>query len=204
MYTANTYATADGLIESEDTTYSLAANGTGATITATEAEPNTYGHCGQSLNGGLYSCRETFLRFDLSSIPAQATILAADFSVYVGSDLTTQDFIANLYNNAWSSPITTGEWVTPSVMSAMTPVATLDTTGMGTGRKTFTSGAGMLPLIQGGGTVEFLLASSRLVAQTPATATNERFVYWTQNVSGVSLDPKLAITYMLPVPMENF
>jgi hypothetical protein len=186
---------ADGIIESNSGTYSTARSG--ANLGAALTGSNEY--IGQT--GGYY-LSEAFFDFDTSALVAGDTVTAAVFSLYCSDRWENEDeHIQELYSKAWTTPLTTADWVAGADVSALTKVATFDTVG-GTGissgvYKDFVSEAGMPAAIVKGGTTKFMLATDQFrLGSAPTSA--ER-IEWAFYEAGAGYRPKLVITYT-PAP----
>ena len=142
--------------------------------------------------GGIYGCREAFVKFDTSSLPDGATITSVLLEMKLSTDSSVTDFIAEVYVKDWGAAVDTGDWVAGASLSGLTRVATIDSNGIGATNayKSFTSDAAFLTAINTTGTTYLMLASSRHRAGSAPSADEQ--LYWAQNAGN---QPKLTVTY---------
>lgn len=108
---------------------------------------------------------EIALEFDTSSISVGQTIDSVDLELYITDDFSTAaDFDIEAYAYDFGASIDTGDWRTPTQLSALTIAASLTTAGIATGAyvKLTANGSNLVNAIVKGGTTRFILASSRL------------------------------------------
>jgi len=186
--------TADGQIESSNTTYATAR--TGGTLTATTN--GTAIRTGQLRSGGgskPYSCFESFIGFDTSSIGSTSTIDSATLSLYGQTDTSTQDFTINARFYDWGASLTTADWISGASLSSSTLFATFATSGFSTsGYNNFTTST--TSGISKTATTNLVISSSRHEgANTPADATPEHVDVYAADQTGTTNDPKLVVNY---------
>lgn len=186
--------TADTWIQSSSATYSLARAGTGS-LTAVSATNSTF-RVGQYLSGGTYICSEAFIKFDTSSIPDTDTISQVDLEMVPNADQSATDFTAQARVYDWGAAVDTGDFTAGASLSALTRVATLSSSGIGTGSYvTFTEdGTNFQSAINATGTTYLVLTSDRMEANT-TPAGLEYVDFRSADRAGTTDDPKLTITH---------
>ena len=195
MPTATIYAdSVGGRVYSTDAVYLTARAGGGGVV----ADP-LLGSCGQILFGGDYYCIEGFLKFDTSAIPDNATITSAVLSLYGSADESAQDFTLTAAICDWGDTLEAADYVAGASLSALPTVATFASAGWSTaGYNDFTDVA--LPgNINRTGETRLILYSSREAAADVPDADFERVDWFLSAELGTATDPKLSVTYTLPV-----
>lgn len=109
-------------------------------------------------------CYEGFLDFSLASLTG--TVSTATLSLGLNSDSSTQGFTVEARTRDWGATLTTGDWVAGSALGALTLLATLASSGIGsTGEyKAMTqSGTALKDAVvaAGAGTLRIILCSDR-------------------------------------------
>ena len=147
----------------QNATYTIAADGTAyiGTIAA--------GAAGQYVDTGDYKCRETFMSFDTSVVPVDATVSSATLTVTANGDNTAQDFTVEVFAYDFGVAVDTTDWQDRSELTAGTLLASYDTSDGWTGSMVFTSESAFLAAIVKGGTTRIVLASDRHRAGTVPT-----------------------------------
>ncbi len=198
MSTVTIYASSGGgKIQSRNATYATAR--TGGTLTVSVG--GQYDRVGQLLSAEpLYYCWEAFFAWDLSSIPAGATINSATLALCPNSsDNSTTDFTLRARDFSWTgSGLTTADYVSgASLGSTGTLRAHYDTSSgwspNGT-YKSFTDDA-MVALVTAniGGTLQLLIFSSRHEAGTTPASVTDEYEYF--GGIGDANPPRLTIDY---------
>lgn len=188
---------ADGSIDSSDPTYSTARSG-GTLTTHLGPVQMTVGQAGG------YTCHESFLAFDTSSLAALGTLLSTILSLAGWVDAsTTADFTCEVRPDSWGPTLTTADWVAGASLGGLTPLlATFDTTGMATGGtyNDFTeSGTALTAALNTVGFTYLLVNSNRhRNGDTPAPGNEYVQFYSTEQTAGTTTDPKLVVTYTPP------
>lgn len=186
-------STADGYINSGDTTYANARAGTGSVLSASTGGSTAL--LGQLLAAGSYSCREAFVSFDTSSIDDAATITAAVLSIYWDDDFTDDgDFTIEARAHDWGATLTTADFVAGASLSSKTLLASLGTASWATGYNNLTSESAFVSAVNKTGTTYVLLASSDQRLNTAPTGQHYVSLQMAET-SGTSQDPKLTVTY---------
>lgn len=186
--------TNDGMIISDNATYSTARSGSGLGVDSSNLYAGQYHQV-------TFVCLEGFLAFDTTAIADADTVSAVVLDLYLVDDVSTgSDFLVEARERDWSSGgLTTADWVAGASLSGLTLMASINTSGIGaTGSyKTFTSEAAFLTATNlKTGTVYLLLSSSRTRTGTaPSTSTDEYVGFRTAEQSGTTEDPKLTITH---------
>lgn len=167
--------------------------GTGTiAVNTTDAEHDI----GQRFLSPNYTCRETFLSFDTSSIPDTDDIESVVLSLYVANDGVDTNFTmeARLYD--WSSGgVTSADWQDGTELGAATLLATFSTAGLTEGAyNEFTPTAAFLSNIDKTGTTYIVVSSDR--QRLGITPTNAELVgIFTANEADANKHPKLVITH---------
>lgn len=93
-----------------------------ATVQAGPATGLAYsGTFGQYFAAGSYHSYANYYKFDLSTIPAGATIDSVVFSAYCVNDASDTDFVQEVYEFAWPDPLdlTAATWNTPAELTTL-------------------------------------------------------------------------------------
>lgn len=188
--------TSDGLVQSENPTYSTARAGSGLTVNTVSSSLQV----GQILDTGpdpdLYYVIEAFISFDTGSLSGEE-VSAAVLSLFLQTDGSATDFTVNARIKAWlSGGLTTADWVAGADISG-TILATLNSSGIGaTGSyKDFTeSGSNLQDGLNLSGDTEIMLTSSRHEAGNTPTR-DERLTFRSADRAGTTEDPKLVVTH---------
>jgi hypothetical protein len=158
----------------------------------------TTGFSGTTVVSGEYYVSLTLLDFDTSTIPADATVTAVEFSLYTYSTSgNVTAHVQEVYAKDWGATITTADWVAPGDLGTL--LASKSTSGFASGtRYTFVNESGMLAAIVKAGTTRFLVTTARQRnASAPTTA--ER-ISWYFVASGDPYKPTLVVTYSEAAP----
>lgn len=193
MTTTVIYAdSADGYLASTSLTYATAADGLG-----TVSIGGTGGNfCGQrSIAAGNFSCWETFLSFDTSTITG-ATVSSAVLDLYGQSDSSATDFVMRARLFAFGT-LAVGDFTTPANMPSQTLLCHWDTaSGWSTAAyNTFVDDAFAANVVQGGNTQMGIYSSRHQSSTAPASGTNEYVGIEPTEASGTSKDPKITVTW---------
>src|SRR3990167_2163217 len=113
-----------GIITSTSATYTIARSGAGLVAAANSVS------CGQRFLSSNYTCIETFLDFDASTLDDSVTISAVVLSIVPLEDASTTDFTLTAAIKDYSTTLTTADWVAGADLAALTTVATLSTSGL--------------------------------------------------------------------------
>lgn len=177
----------DGYIASNNATYSTARAGSDLNNLSSDI------YVGQDRYDS-YDCYEGFVSFDTSSV--LGTVSSATLSLYGGVDgSTAADFTVNARLKSYST-LDASDWVAGASLSALTLLATFNTTGFSTsGYNVFTSQAAFLSNINQSGVTGIILSSSRHEAGTAVAANNtDEYVRMHASVaSGTTQDPRLVV-----------
>lgn len=167
MATTLISATVDSHILSNDTNYTLAANGTGSVLDVKDFTGTLF--FGQQYDGvSDYYCMEAFLKFDTSSISTNADILDVNLHMYMSTNSSQTDFVVTAFNQSWSSPLLTSDWLTPATMSGMSSIGTLPTSGLGASG-TYIDVPIDSSAINRSGDTDIMLVSNRHISSTTPT-----------------------------------
>lgn len=189
--------TADADIKSDGATYAIANAGSGALVVPVNSANELW--MGQLLFG-TYSCYQSMLDFNLSTVAAGQTVTSAIMQTYLVTDAsTTADFycIAQVYD--WGASVTTADWQSSSELQDLGAWWTyLHTSGIG-GAGAYKSWAdtpdfrSLCTLLAGGDlnlvlTTEFEWAGLDTAGTCYMTFANTAVV-------GTTQDPKLTLTH---------
>ena len=196
MTTATFFASAtnQGYVQSGSLTPTSAQDGANLIADTT----NVLCVVGQDLNVNYYAW-ESFLEFDTSAIPDDATITGATVSVWISTDNSATDFTIEVRSFDFGTSVTTADFRNRAQLGAATLLASRSTSGLTVGAyNDLTSDANLLTTISMTGTTRVVLCSSRQRAGT--TAAGQEYVYISSPLaSGTTQDPKLTVTYSVPV-----
>lgn len=188
----------NGLQSAEVSDYATARAGGGAVSTDDPA----YTIGGQRLASTTYYVNEGFIEFDLTSLPAGATVTAVDLSIRSQSYKNSPQGDLNVYVEDYGSSVTTADWVDLTTFSG-TLLATFATAGWTVSAyNDFTeNGSNFQTAVAAaaGGPLRLLVVSSRAVAGTAPTG-SEYVTYYSYDAS---LAPQLTITYTTPSSVEH-
>ena len=190
------YASVVGCIRSKSGTYSSARSGTDKTL-------DTSLSVGQAYIATFYYCFEVFIGFTTSSV--LGTVSSATLSAHLAGDGSSTDFtVYARLRDFGSGAVTTGDWVAGASLSALTQLASINTSGIGsTGSyKTFTS-SNLASNINTSGDTRIILTSSRHEGNN--TPTGNEYVVFTL-ATGSANAPYLSITddYVPPQATRSF
>ena len=189
----------DGTLRSQNATYLTARGGT--TVTVVNAGVGANGLAfGQQLSGGNYNLFESFLSFDTSALPDAAVITSAVLSLYVDTDASTTDFITDARIFNWGATLSTADWVNGADLASYTKVATRNSSGVTTAAYNAFTDVAMIPNVSLTGVTYIMLSSARMDSAT-APPDSEYLGASAQETAGTSADPKLVVTYHLPLPV---
>lgn len=119
-----------------------------------------------------YFINQAGIEFNTSGL---AGVTDAQLRVQISADVSDTDFIVNVYAYDWGTTLTSADWRTDTQLAALTLVATLDTSTIGSlvghqGHRGFIPvGSALTSAINTTGETRFLLASSRNVSATAPT-----------------------------------
>lgn len=190
--------TADGDASSTSATYSLARSGG---VLASPAVSASELWVGQTVFG-TYSCYESFLSFDTSSIPDSDVISAIALDLWLVTDGSAGDFTVRARERDWGASVTTADWVAGASLAGVgNMLGDLSSVGIGaTGAyKTFTISAAQLTNWKNAanmktGTVRLILYSVQH-SNGVAPGGDERLAFSSADVAGTAQDPKLTVTH---------
>lgn len=191
MPTLTAFATSeDGRLESSDLVYLTARAGGGVVGIDTN---NIV--VGQRLEGATYRCWESFLSFDTSSIPDDATIDSVVLSLFGDGDFSSTDFTLQARLRDWGATLTTTDYVPGANLAALTLLATVTSVGWSLAAyNDFTSEAAFAANINKTGETRLVIVSSRLVAGNVPTGLEFVTAHHSET-SGTTNDPKLVVNY---------
>lgn len=177
---------ADGEVESDDATYSLARAGTGAFLFET-----TTGNINVGQNAG-YELHQAFIQFDTSSLSG-LTISSADLSLRGVNDFSTNDDTIEARRHDWGPAVTTADWVAGASLSGKTLLASRSTSGWSTsGFNDFTSDGNFITNLNTTGTTGIILHGQK--QRTNSAPTDSEYVSFRgQDVVGDSQAPVLTV-----------
>lgn len=154
---------------------------------------------GQLVSGNYYIYR-TFVLFDTSSIPVAATITAASLNLYVGTDISTTDYLITVQNGQPTyphDPVVDGDYDKSHYSG---DGGNLTTVGLTVNAyNTITLNTEGISSITKGGTTKLFLRSSRDIAGTAPTG-DEYVIFWSADthVGAEYHKPYLYIEYTTP------
>ncbi len=178
---------ADGRRQSSNTTYSTARSGS-----------SVGGDSGGVIEIGQtpgYATYESFISFDTSSIPDNATIDSVTLSISGNTDGSVTDFTieARLYD--WGPTLDNADWVPGANMGSYTRLSTASSANFSTGYMTFTEdGVNFRNNINKTGWTRIVLTSNRFVSGT--VPTSQESIY--MNGGGLASKPTLVVNYTIP------
>jgi hypothetical protein len=144
----------------------------------------TYLAVGQSYAYGAWGVFRTFLKFNTTAIPAQATIVSAVLKIYISSDYSYTDFYIQVCPWTGDTPIGTEDFL----QWQSTIYGSISTSGIGTGWKNITLSTGAVKLAD---YTRLCLISSRDISATPPTTLE----YVCVGSSESDNSPTLIVTY---------
>lgn len=191
------YASVVGSIRSSSTTYASARSGSGQALDSTSLP------VGQNYVSSNYYCYESFIGFTTSSV--LGAVSSATLSAYLITDGSTTDFTAYVrLRDFGSGSITTGNWVPGASLSALTQLASIASSGIGSSGsyKTFTS-SNLASNINKSGDTRVILTSSRHEGNN--TPTGSEYLIFTY-ATGSANAPYLSIVddYTPPQVSHSF
>lgn len=152
---------------------------------------------GQTVSGPVYAVYQSFLRFDTSSIPDDATITAATINVYLTAyNDAGGTFEVYVYRYAWASTLAANREANYDAANAgsgtleMTLLDTSEVPATGEYKSQPVDTAG---INKSGYSSYYLAANVVLLAIEPGGAQTSTWA--TADASGTSTDPYLEITY---------
>lgn len=146
---------------------------------------------GQYWNGSIHEIYQSFLQFDTSTIPDDATIVSARLILRALDDFSTTDFILEARAHDWGGTIQTTDFVAGSALSGKTLCATFNSADFVAATDfEMTSAPGFAGAINKTGWTRFVLASDRQRTGTAPT-TSERF-----RISSTASLHRLQVTYI--------
>jgi hypothetical protein len=178
-----------GRIRSQDATYATARSG--GTLTTTAA--TLYGQVGQDFATPNYTCHETFLDFDTSGIPADATITSAVLSICGEGDSSATDFTIKVIARDWGTTLENADWIAGADLDAagtlVAHYATVSGWASAPSFNAFIDDAMAASIVKGGHTRLVLYSDRHAAGNTP---TGTEYV-WTDAVNSTSA--QLVISY---------
>jgi hypothetical protein len=173
-------------------TYAEAADGV-----KNQAGSNTTLWVGQIFDGTYYYVSESAMEFDTSSIPDDATITAATFSLVVasGGNNPATAHVQEVYAYDWGATFSYTDWRTRSHLSALTLLASRSCSGFNestSAYNAFTSTAAFLSAINKTGNTKLIMCTDRHRAGT--VPTNGERMKW-EPTATAGKQPKLVVTY---------
>ena len=186
-------STSDGYIWGDSTTYSTARS-TSADCNDTWSEASI----GQRYNTSNwhYYVRRTYLSFDTSGIPDDATVSSATLYVKAKEDNSSTDFEVKVYRYAWSSALCSSREANydGAYGGSATLEGTLRNTADGWAPGAYYSMAVSTAGINVTGDTRYCLVSSRDVNNNAPTQSESVLIY-TANETGTGSDPYLEVVY---------
>lgn len=179
---------ADGGLFSSGGTYAQNRAGTGGGTSVLADATSTASYVGQDGNSGD-AVYEAFLTFDTSTVVG--TIATATLSIYGVDNITTTDFTATAAVRDYGATLEAADWVAGASLSALTTVATFNTTGYAASYMAFTDVA-MPANVNQSGSTRLIIYSNRTSDNNDPT-TDELFGFATSEETGTSQDPKLVV-----------
>lgn len=195
----------DGFIQSFNATYATAVNG--SNLSAVTLGNLQVGQAGP----GNFLIYQTFVSFDTSSIDDDGVINSVELALVGNTDNSVNDFTAEARVYDWSTTVDTGDWRTAAQLSALTRVATWNSSGYSHNAYNAFSedGTSFRSAINRTGSTRLVLCSNRNVSQTePSTV--EYVVFLSAGAVGTTNDPKLTIDWeaapdtSIPVFMHHY
>lgn len=190
MTVTTIFATAPGgnsCVFGQSTTYATARSTAFAAF-----EPH---YVGQLKSGSTFQCFEGFVIFDTSGIPDTDSIDAVTLSLDGDTNDSATDFNAIAATSTYDGgQAVVGDWVAGASLSALTTLASWNSSGYSAGYNAFTSVAAFLAAINATGNTSIILYSDRHSGNnTPAAG--ERVAFTDADTAGTTSDPKLDITH---------
>jgi len=175
------------------TTYANARSGSsGLAASVSEGFINL----GQTLSVGDYICQQGFFAFDTSSIPDTDNVTDVVFSLWNIND-PTNDFILEARVNNWGAAVTTADWIAGASLSALTLLASGDTSGLPTDDTAYwaltSTGAFVSNIVKTGLTYFMCCSDDQTLGNAP-TGT-DRMIPLLSEEAGTTKDPKLVVTH---------
>jgi hypothetical protein len=200
-YTIYASATNDAWIDSEDIS-DIGAVQQGTVPPATlDVYTNTH-RVGQNFTTNYYA-KESFLEFDLTSIPDNESIVSATLSLKTTSfDYSDTDFTIEARQHDWGTTVTTADWVPATSLGSKTLLASWNTSAWTANvRHNMTSEAALLSAISPTGILRMVLCSSR--HRTQATPTGEEYMEIQAPAASTSNDPRLIVVTASPTYVSD-
>jgi hypothetical protein len=181
----------DNQVESSSAVYATAREGTG-TLTLGDVTAVHPTNTGQKLADGVYSCYQTFLGFDTSSIAG--VIEAVTLELWCTFDLSQTDFTAEARLYDWGVTVEAGDFRPGSALDDLPLLATLPTLGIAVaGYNEFTE-VDLVSYINQGGMTQFIVVSDR--QRLDNAPTQDEHVDWASaDFLSTTQDPKFTIVY---------
>lgn len=187
--------TADGEISSYSDPANYSTSRAGSNLTATTGGGSIT--VGQEVND--YAIYEAFVSFNTSSVVGSPSV--ATLSLRGVGNSSDTDFIVEARAHDWGASLTTADWVAGGSLSALTLLASYNTTGWTTsGYNDFTSESAFLANI-GASSTRILLCSSRLTNNNTPTGLEWVSFYPAEDATR---DPKLFVTAAAAASGGNF
>ncbi|SET43667.1 hypothetical protein [Nonomuraea wenchangensis] len=186
--------TADGRLEGQGATYTVARQGTGTIQIDTTGVTSATGQFFSS----TYSCYQQFWSFDTSAITDTDEVTGVTLELYqTGQNLTGGNFTVEAREFDWGTSLTTADFRQGSTLASLPLLASIATSGMGTLNRYYAFTSTSAFLTASGlktGSVRLLTTSSK--QRTGTAPTDREFVQFaTAEASGTTTDPKLTITH---------
>jgi hypothetical protein len=187
---ATFYTFGGGSLECGSATYATACSGAG-TLTVNVLDGGVTGsYLGQTTN---FYVRQHCHQFDTVLIPDGATITAATLYLYSYGDASVTDFVTNAYAKDFGDTLTTADFVAGADLSALTKLASWNSSGYAVGYRAFTSEDAFLTAIDKTGPTRILLASQEQADQSQPSA-NEAVGFYTGGDSSANR-AKLVVSF---------
>jgi len=164
----------DGYISSEDDNYATVCAGSGAYVDVrTTSDANYVGQYNKT-SQPYYGAFESFVGFDLSGIPSDATVNAATLSaVAAGKWIGVDNFIVSVLQHDFGTTLELADWRTPTQLQNMTVVAEHSTAETSVAKRfEFIDTGNFVAAVQtalAGGVLRLIVVSSRFRAATTPT-----------------------------------
>lgn len=195
MATLTIYGEAsDGYVQSSDPVYSNARAGTG-----TSAVDNTsIGlYTGQTFIT-VYRCYQGFIQYNTSAIGETAAITSVSELLYLYNDLSDADFTIEVRSVDWGASLEVSDFVAGVKLGSYTLLSSKTSDTYASGYNEFSSSSSFISAINKTGNTKIMHSSNR--QRLGNTPTQREYVRWySADQTGTDQDPKLVITYTVPV-----
>lgn len=140
----------DGRLRSAHNTYATALAGGANVDTVVDTEERMYLGQNRAAKSPRFRLHECFVEFDISVIPAGATVLAASLSSVIHTKVTGgSTFRMHAFHHSVARPFTAAAWRTPLQLAGSPMVATLNVRDAREGRRATWDSIGLATLIGG-------------------------------------------------------